>query len=149
MIYLTEKQLLLWRLRQSGLTLSEIATKLGISRQAVHKTMQTVENKVYEALISAAAASKVEIRRIDAKRGILVGWSPWLKTEVYITFSSRNGLQIWFKHEGDCKTCPLREDCRKILLNEAEERGIELPASREIEPSKLAEILFDKLLEGL
>ncbi len=146
MLQLTDRQLSLWRMRQRGLSISEIASRLGVSRQAIHKNLQAVENKIYRALISAAAASKVEIRKIDARKGILIGWSPWLKTEVYITFSSRNGLQIWFKHEGDCKTCPLRDDCIRILVNEAEERGVRLPIDAGLDPSKLAEIFFNKLL---
>ncbi len=148
MLTLTSKQLLLWRLWSSGLNISEIAARLGISRQAVHKSLRVVEAKIYKSLISAAVASKVEIRRIDVKKGLLVGWSPWLQVDVYITFSARNGVQIWFKHRGNCRSCPLRSDCRNILFGEAEERGIILPRDESIEPSQLAEIFFKKLLEG-
>jgi transcriptional regulator len=147
MFVLTDRQLLLWRMRLRGMSISEIASRLGISRQAVHKGLQAAENKVYKALVSVAAASKIEVRRIDVEKGVLVGWSPWLKTDVYITFSSRNGVQIWFRHEGDCKTCPLREECIRILLSEADERGIKLPSPDEMEPSQLADILFEKILE--
>lgn len=146
MISLTNRQLHLWKLRRSGLRTSEIASRLGISRQAVHKGLKVVEAKVYKALISAAMASRVEIRRVDVEKGLLVGWSPWLGVDVYITFSAKNGVQIWFKHEGSCRKCPLREDCKRILLSEAEERGIALP--EDLEPSQLAELLFEKLLEG-
>ena len=148
MLHLTSRQLSLWKMRRSGLSISEIASRLGISRQAVHKGLQAIDAKVYRALTSAAEAAKVEIRRVNVEKGLLVGWSPWLKTDVYITFSARNGVQIWFRHEGDCRSCPLRSDCRRVLLGEAEERGIELPRSEEVEPSQLAEILFQKLLEG-
>ena len=144
---LTERQLLLWRMRMKGMSLSEIASRLGISRQAVHKGLQAAENKVYKALVSAAAASKIEVRRIEVEKGILVGWSPWLRTYVYITFSSRNGVQIWFRHEGDCKACPLRDECMRMLLSEAEERGIKLPSPDEMEPIQPADILFEKILE--
>jgi len=130
-----------------GLTASEIASRLGVSRQAVHKGLQAVENKVYRALISAAVASKIEIKRVDARRGVLVGWSPWLKTEVIITFSARNGVQIWFRHKGDCRECPLRDECIRILRGEAEERGIRLPGAEGMEPYQLADILFKKILE--
>jgi len=147
MLSLTERQLLLWRLRRGGLSISEIASKLGISRQAVHKSLQSIESKVYRALIAAAKASKVEIREIDAQKGILVGWSPGLNTEVYITFSSKNGIQIWFKHEkADCESCPFKEDCKRILFDEAEERGISLPKKKDLKPSELAEILFKEIL---
>ena len=147
MLSLTDKQILLWKLRRSGLSISEIASKLGVSRQAVHKNLQSVESKVYKALIAAAKASKVEIKEVNAHRGFLVGWSPGLRTEVYITFSSKNGIQIWFKHERvECKNCPLEEDCKRILFTEAEERGILLPKNEGLRPSELAKILFKELL---
>ena len=81
------------------------------------------------------------------EKGLLVGWSPWLKVDVYILFSAKNGVQIWFKHEGNCRECPLRDDCRSLLLDEAEERGITLPKGEDIEPSQLAKMFFKKLLE--
>lgn len=142
----TDRQLSLWKMRRSGLSVSEIAAKLGISRQAVHKGLQAVEAKIYRALTSAAAAVKAEIKRIDVGKGVLVGWSPWLKVDVYITFSARNGVQVWFRHKGNCRECPLRNDCRSLLLGEAEERGVELPRDEDLEPSKLAEIFFERLL---
>ena len=145
---LTDKQASLWKLRSLNLSISEIASRLGISRQAVHRSLQVIDMKVYKALTSVATACKVEIRRIDVKKGFLVGWSPWLGVDVYITFSVKNGIQVWFKHKGNCKECSLRDECRRILLSEAEERGINLPKDERIEPSQLAEIFFKELLKG-
>ena len=144
MIHFTEKQLSLWRLRRDGLSISEIASKLGISRQAVHKGLQSVDAKIYRALTSAAASAKIEIKRVDVEKGLLIGWSPWLKSDVYMTFSAKNGVQMWFEQEKDCGSCPFRSDCLRILREEAEERGIELP--KDEEPSRLAKVLFQRLL---
>ncbi len=148
MMPLTTKQIALWRLKRSGLRISEIATRLGISRQAVHKSLRIIEAKIYKALVSTATAAKIEIKNIDIEKGLLIGWSPWLKVDVYIIFSAKNGIQIWFKHEGNCKECPLRNDCKNLLLEEAKERGITLPKEKNIEPSQLAKIFFKKLLEA-
>jgi predicted transcriptional regulator len=143
MIELTQRQIDLWRLSVRGLSLSEIASALKISRQAVHKGLQSLETKIYKALIGVAKANRIEIREINAKKGYLVGWSPEFGVEVIITFSAKNGVQVWFRHKGDCKNCSMREECRRILLNEAEERGIEL---KEDEPCKMAEELFRRIL---
>ncbi|MHC1628746.1 MAG: hypothetical protein ACXQTI_07950 [Candidatus Nezhaarchaeales archaeon] len=144
---LTSKQFELLKLWSKGLSLSEIASKLDVSRQAAHKGIQIAEAKVYKALMSTAKASKIEVKKINAKKGFLVGWSPWLKNEVYITLSPRNGLQIWFKHEADCSKCTLRDDCKRILLNEMEDRGVNIEGAEDMEPSRLAEKLFSKLKE--
>ncbi|MHC1637149.1 MAG: HTH domain-containing protein [Candidatus Nezhaarchaeales archaeon] len=76
---LTSKQFELLKLWSKGLSLSEIASKLDVSRQAAHKGIQIAEAKVYKALMSTAKASKIEVKKINAKKGFLVGWSPWLK----------------------------------------------------------------------
>lgn len=145
---LTHKQFTLWKMRRSGLSASEIASRLGISRQAVHKGLQAVEAKISKALISTARSSRIEIRRIDLNKGFLVGYSPGLNVDVYVTLSYSNGVQIWFRHRGNCKECSLRENCKRIIFNEARERGIELPDVEGIEPSELAEILFKSLEVG-
>jgi len=145
MMGLTKRQAVLWRLRSLGFSVSEIARRLGISRQAVHKNLQAIESKVYRGLISTANTIRIEIRKIDIEKGYLVGWSPGLNMDVYITFSTKNGIQVWFKHEGECRKCPLRDECRKIILSEAIERNIELPKEPDIEPTKLADIFFKKL----
>jgi len=143
---LTKRQALIWRLRVLGLGISEIGRRIGISRQAVHKNIKAIESKIYGGLISTANSIKIDIRKIDIKNGYLVGWSPGLNMEVYITFSTRNGFQVWFKHEGECNKCPLRDECRRIILSEARERNIPLPNDPNIEPTELADIFFKKLL---
>lgn len=148
MISLTDRQVLLWRLKRRGLSLGEIAKELGVSRQAVHKGLRVVEGKIRGALLSTAKACRIDVREVDAKRGYLWGWSPWMSTEVYVTFSAKNGVQVWFRHEADCRNCPLQEECRRILLSEAEERGIDLRDDEDVEPSELAEEFFSKLVVG-
>jgi hypothetical protein len=143
MVELTDKQLILWKLKQNGLGLTEIASLLRVSRQAVHKGLQSVETKIYRALIDAAKANRIEIRKIDTEKGFLAGWSPEFRVDVIVTFSAKNGIQVWYRHKGDCKSCSMREECKAILLSEAEERGITLPDD---EPSRLAEVMFKELL---
>ncbi len=146
MISLTDKQTLVWRLWRRGLSISKIATKLGISRQAVHKNLKTAKIKIYKALISTAKAAKINVKEIDVDKGFLMGWNPGLKVKVYVTFSPRNGVQVWFEHKRDCKKCPFHDECLKILLTEAEEREIPLPNADKLEPSQLAEVFFKELM---
>ena len=79
---------------------------------------------------------------------MLSGYSPEFSSPVIITFSARNGVQVWYKHEGDCKNCDQLEMCRKTLVTEMEDRNIQFTESTEsILPSKLAEKLFEKIVE--
>ena len=146
--YLTPKQRTYWGLRRSGLTQAEISREMDVTRQTVNKTFNVVDARVSQALLEAAQINRVEISRLDPKRGFLVGRSPSLGMDVLVTFSDRNGILVWYRGEGGCSECRWRSNCHQKLVMEAEDRGIRLPEVAEgMEPSKLAETLFTQLME--
>jgi hypothetical protein len=64
------------------------------------------------------------------------------------TLSAKNGIQVWYKHEGNCEKCKKLETCRNTLLAEARDRNfLLLDDTSKILPSKLAEALFAKLAD--
>jgi hypothetical protein len=68
--------------------------------------------------------------------------------DVLVTFSDRNGVLVWYRGEGGCSECSWLISCKQKLLIEMEDRGIPLPeAAEDIEPTKLAETLFNKIME--
>jgi len=145
--YLTSKQKCIWNLKGKGFLEANIARKLDVSRQTVHKALKIANDKVSQALHETAKLNKIRIKTIDPTNGILVGYSPEFKTTAMITFSAKNGVQIWYRHEGDCKNCDQLQACRATLLAEAEERDIQLSENqRSMPPSQLAETLFSKLI---
>ena len=145
--YLTSRQKLIWNLKYNGLPESAIAKKLKVNRQTVHKTLCTANVKVYISLKEVAILNKIKIEIMDPARGLLVGYDPHFKTKVIITFSEKNGIQIWHKHKGDCKNCDQLHFCKKTLLTEAKDRNITLSKNDNLLlPSELAETLFLKIL---
>ena len=146
--YLTPKQRKYWGLRRSGLTQAEISREMNVTRQTVNKAFNAVDSRVSRALLEAAQVNRIEINRVDTEKGFLLGRSPSLGMEALVTFSERNGIQVWYRGEGDCSDCSWLSSCKQKLLIEAEERGIQLPEEAEdVEPSKLAEALFKKIME--
>jgi transcriptional regulator with XRE-family HTH domain len=146
--YLTPKQRKYWSLRRDGLTQAEISRKMKVTRQTVNKVFDAIDSRVSKALLDAAEINRIEINRLDPEKGFLIGRSPSLGLDVFITFSERNGVQLWYRGESDCAECKVRSSCRQKLLIEAESRGIKLPEKAvELEPSELAEILFKKIVE--
>ena len=144
--YLTPKQLKIWDLKRRGSFEAGIARELDISRQTVHKAADVADSKVSQALMETAKLNKIKVETVDPAIGILSGFSSEFKTPVIITFSARNGVQVWYKHEGDCKNCDHLENCRKTLLAEIGERNIQPPENLgSISPSKIAELLFQKI----
>jgi len=145
--YLTPRLKLIWNLRNKGLIEANIARRLNVTRQTVHKALNVANNKVSQALLETAKINKIRVRTVDPTIGILTGHSQEFKTAALITFSARNGVQIWYRHEGDCKNCDQLPACRKTLLAEAEERNIQFPEDPNLmPPSKLAETLFSKIM---
>ncbi len=128
---------------------SEIARILGITKQTVNKSISVIEKKISKSLYEAAKFNRIVIRSIKPLKGVLVGYSPEFKTDVIIFLSAKHGLQIWYKIDRSCKTCSFYDECKRILLDEFQSRGIKLSEEeRSLEPNKLAELLFQHLLEG-
>ena len=146
--YLTSKQRLLWVLKRGGLREADIARKLHVSRVTVNKAVARANLKVGEALEETAQLNKIEIETVDAAKGFLSGYSPHFKTQAFVTFSAKNGVQVWYKHEGNCEKCSRLKACRDILLAEAEERRFLITEDpSRILPSRLANVLFSKIKE--
>jgi len=146
--YLTPKQRKYWGLRRSGMTQADISREMDVTRQTVNKTFIAVDSRVSRALLEAAQINRVEINRVNPEKGFLLGRSPSLGMDVLVTFSERNGIQVWYRGEGGCSECSWRESCKQKLLIEAEDRGIPLPEkAEEKEPSQLAETLFTTIME--
>ena len=145
--YLTSRQKRIWDLKSKDLFEADIARRLDVTRQTVHKALNIANTKVFKALQETAKLNKIKVRTVDPTKGILVGYSPEFNTTAMITFSARNGVQIWYRHEGDCENCDQLQICRTTLLVEAEEREIQLPENKDsMLPSELAEILFSKII---
>jgi hypothetical protein len=121
---------------------------MDVTRQTVNKTFNAIDSRVSKALLDAAQVNRVEISRLDTEKGFLLGRSPSLGMDVLITFSERNGILVWYRGEGGCLECSWLSSCKQNLLMEAKDRGIPLPEKAEdMEPSKLAEILFTTIME--
>ena len=146
----TKRKLEIWGMRRDGFSLSEIARKLGITRQAVHKNIGIIDALVNQTLKSVATAAKIEIRHIDLDKGILLGYSYETENRVIVTFSTRHGAQIWHHHTGKCEGCASNRNCRELILGEAEERGVTLTDEEEnMPPTELARLIFSKVIPGL
>jgi hypothetical protein len=143
--YLTPREVGIWDLRRRNLTQSDIGRKLGVSRQAVHKAYQKIDQKLEQAFMEAAEANNLEIITINLVDGILTARSPAYDIPVIVSLSKSNGLRIWYLYEGNCDTCQLEKSCRRILETEAEERGIRLKVTDHIiKPTQLAHEIFGR-----
>jgi len=144
--YLTGRQLGVWSLMRQGLSQSEIARRMDISRQAVNQLVQTIPSKISAALFDAAKLNEVHPTMIDTSRGVLLGFSKELQLNVVITMHPETGLRIWYKHNlGRCKICPTKKQCMSSLLQTVDALGVSLTAEeKRLEPSKLSSLAFSR-----
>jgi hypothetical protein len=121
---------------------------MGVTRQTVNKAFNVIDSKVAKALLEAAQINKVEIGKLDMEKGFLLGRSKVFGLDTLVTFSDENGIQIWYRGEGRCLECEAVESCREKLLIEAKVRGVDpQDYSEVIIPTKLADLLFEKIME--
>jgi len=148
--YLTDRQLEIWSLLLRGPSKAEIGRRLGVTRQAIYDAEGVTLRRVESALRHAAEANMIDVRYVDPTKGILLGFSPATRSRVIVTFSAKNGVQTWHYEQPDCGSCQWEERCRRRLLAEAEERGVRVSdEERQLLPSKLAHLIFSKVIPGL
>jgi len=144
--YLTGRQLDIWTLMRDGVSQSEIARRLHISRQAVNQLIQTIPIRITEALNDASKLNGVEPKIIDSAKGVMLGYSRELQTDVVITMHPETGLRIWYQHSlGRCKICPDKKQCKSRLMKMVDAWGVALTTKeKDLDPSKLASLVFSK-----
>jgi len=148
--FLTNRQLEIWRHLTKKTTKAEIGRHLGITRQAVHYAEEAIIPKVDQALKQVAHANMLDIKYLDATKGVLLGYSPSTKNQVIVTFSAINGVQTWHYEHPECNLCDWVDRCTKRLNEEATERDIELSDEiRGLPPSELALHIFKQIIPEL
>jgi len=140
-----EKQFGFWIMRRRGTPNITIANQLGISRQAVSRALLTIDKKIGTALEDMAHANQIAIEKVNVERGILFGRSIPFQSQVIIFVSIKHGIQVWYKHEGECEKCQRYTECIELLWDYADELGITIEKTDD--PTMMAEELFTRVKE--
>ena len=148
---LTSQQKAVWKLINQGLSVSSIASKLKTTRQYVNQTRLTADSKLSATLLGVAQINDLQVTRLDAKKGILLGYHPSLNKKAIITYSTNLGVKIWYWHDNpeEVTNQEFLKQTKTYLLDLARERGIEVEDDLKIHPAKLAQVIFKKLIPEL
>ncbi len=141
-----ERQFEFWRMRRDGMAGAEIARSFSVSRQSVSKALQGMDSKVSRVLLEMAQSNHIEVTKVNFERGVLFGRSVQLKTDAIVFVSAKHGVQVWYRHDGDCDGCSHAHECEELLRDYAGEMGIKLAVPKS--PAEMADELFQKL-EGI
>lgn len=148
---LTSQQKAVWQLINQGLSVSSIASKLKTTRQYVNQTRLTAEAKLSATLLGVAQINDLHVTKLDAKKGVLLGYHPALNKKAIITYSTNFGVKIWYWHDNpeEVTNQEFLKQTKKYLLDLAKEKGIAVEDDLKIHPAKLAHIIFKKLIPEL
>lgn len=145
--YLTPRETEIWSLRRRTPNQSEIARALGVTRQAINISLGIITGKMERTFQECLETNNLQPRRINLVDGVMEAYSPAYQLPVIVSLSVANGLKIWYLYEGRCGRCDLERGCRRALLEEARERGVELgPEDARLEPTRLALKIFSGYL---
>jgi len=141
--YLTPRESLIWGLKRRLDSVTKISTELGISRQAVYKSLNIIETKIEQAFNEALDSNKLEPILVNLAEGVMKAYSPAHDLPVIVSLSEANGLKLWYLYKGNCSKCKLELSCQRMLVKEAKERGVQL-TNRDLEgePTDLALRVF-------
>jgi hypothetical protein len=140
---LKDKQFEFWRLKRSGFLNINIARLFNISKQAVSRALITMDDRIEKTLLEMAHANQIEVERVNSECGVLFGHSMPFNASAIIFVSMKHGMQVWYKHEGNCGACNRYTQCIELLWDFADEMKIKLQKTDD--PTKLADELFEKL----
>ena len=145
---LSPKQMTVWSLISKGVSVSAIADKLNATRQYVNQTRLTAEAKLSTTLLEVARTNDLQVTRLYPKEAILVGYHPGLKRKAIVTYSTNNGIKVWYWHDSpeEVTNEEFLKQTRAYLIDIAKERSVEIPDSANIHPAKLARLIFSKLV---
>lgn len=148
---LSEKQRTVWSLLGSGLSAADVADKLNTSRQFVNQTKLAAEAKLSATLLDVAQANHIQVTRLDPKEGILLGYHPGIDRKAIITYSTKQGIKVWYWYDNpeEVTNKEFLERTRSYLLDLAKERHLEMKGTRGMHPAKLAQLVFSELIPEL
>ena len=146
---LTPNQSTVLDLVSEGLSFSDVARKLAVTKQHIQQTYRLATSMVLSGLIDVARANQVEVRKVDPSKGVLWGYSPWLKNQVFITFTPKRGVRVWnwIERPDEVRDRALLEDAKSYLLELADRDRIVLTGQEKtLHAAKLAQLVFSRLV---
>jgi hypothetical protein len=148
---LSQKQTLIWALIQKGQSVTGIAQKLKTTRQFVNQTKLAAEARLSSTLLDVAQANHIHVVKMYLDEGILLGYHPGLNRRAIITYSTKNGIKVWywFDNPEEVTDQEFLRQTRAYILEFAGERGMKIEDANQMHPSKLAHLVFSKVIPEL
>ncbi|UCG44584.1 MAG: hypothetical protein JSV58_04040 [Candidatus Bathyarchaeota archaeon] len=149
---LSNHESIVWREFQKGRPTSDIANEVGRewSPSYVSRVLTRTRKKITEALKERAKSHRLDTESILDYKGLLIGFDYQANAQVYILFTEKLGIIVWYKHDSYagklCPDCPKESECREILDTVMNEYSIALrPDERELLMTQQSIAILNKL----
>lgn len=129
---LSKHESIVWKEFHKGKSTSDIAneTKEVWTPSYVSRVLTRTRKKISKALEEHANSHRLDIETLLDYKGLLIGFDYQANAQVYIVFTEKQGLIVWYKHESYaeklCPECPKESECREILDTIVKEYKINL-----------------------
>ncbi|MFW9925380.1 MAG: hypothetical protein CW716_01890 [Candidatus Bathyarchaeum sp.] len=142
-----------WEQFQKGLSTTEIAESdmmKGWSPAYVSRVLNRARRKIAKALSQQASSHRLDVESLLDYKGILIGFDYQANAQVYIIFTMKLGVIVWYKHDSYagklCPDCPKEAECRETLDTIMEEYNITLrPDEEQLSMTQQSIAIFNKL----
>jgi hypothetical protein len=116
----------------------------------VSRVLSRTRDKIAKALEEHARSHRLDIESLLGYKGLLIGFDYQANAQVYILFTEKLGIIVWYKHDSYagklCPECPKESECREILGTILEEYNITLrPDEKELLMTQQSIAILNKL----
>ncbi|UCF59238.1 MAG: hypothetical protein JSV15_02160 [Candidatus Bathyarchaeota archaeon] len=149
---LSKHESIVWEQFHKGKPTSDIADKSEEewSPSYVSRVLSRAREKITKALQEHANSHRLDIESLLDYKGLLIGFDYQANAQVYIVFTEKLGIIVWYKHDSYadklCPECPKKFECREILDTIVEEYNIKLrPDEEELLMTRQSISILNKL----
>jgi len=129
---LSKHESTVWKEFHKGKPTSDIAdeSEEEWSPSYVSRVLSRAREKIAKALEQHANSHRLDIESLLDYKGLLIGFDYQANAQVYILFTEKLGIIVWYKHDSYagklCPECPKESECREILDTILDEYNITL-----------------------
>ncbi|UCE29367.1 MAG: hypothetical protein JSV85_01130 [Candidatus Bathyarchaeota archaeon] len=149
---LSNHESIVWKEFHKGKPTSGIADESGRewSPSYVSRVLSRTRKKIAKALEEHARSHRLDIESLLDYKGLLIGFDYQANAQVYILFTEKLGIIVWYKHDSYagklCPECPKEFECREILDTIVKEYTITLrPDEKELLMTEQSIAILNKL----
>jgi hypothetical protein len=150
---LSTHEAMVWEQFQKGLSTTDIAEQSAEedwSPAYVSRVLNRARKKIAKVLSEQASSHRLDVESLLDYKGILIGFDYQANAQVYIVFTMKLGVIVWYRHDSYagklCPECPKEAECRETLDTIMDEYNITLrPDEEQLPMTQQSIAIFNKL----